>query len=340
MKMIDRSPRTLGIQRARIVAVAMIVLLLLSLVAMPVGAFKKKSLIEHSSTAVGTPMHFQRSDATVSLRGLYTDNDDSVLVARLGVDPQDGARLPSKGTDYRVFIAADSLNGVQEVPVLFGRLGTDGDMFLVLPKPTDEVYNVFVMNTKYLETSAGASGDTGSDPSDPADISNQEESVTEAMSQYTWDPNKPDGGEANVGNDQSDIISFRMTTNPASNKPEYKPVVLDTTLLSDDGNFDFDALFNKLFKEAAYDELSKQHDDLSSTEDRLNNSANEYRDRLRVNPDDSQAASALSTTNDSLRKVSDEKNSLAGQINAYENLKLTDDTFSNLQTEAKVVEKK
>lgn len=336
MKMTDRSPRTLSIQRSRVVVIFMLALLLVAAVTGPIGMFKKSSLIEHSSTAIGTPMHFQRSDATVTLRGLYTDTSDSVLVARLGVDPQDGARLPSKGTDYRVFLASDSLKGVQEVPVLFGRLGTDGDMFLVLPKPSDKVYTAFVMNTKYLNTSTGAGSTQGDGP---ADIGSGEQSVTEAMSQYSWNPNKKDGGEAQIGNDQMDIISFRMTTHPASNKSEYKPVTLDTTLLDDNGNFDFDAMFNKLFKEAAYSELSKRHSDLSANEDQLRRTASEYRERLNANPNDSQAAEALTTTENSLKKVTDEKNSLAGQINAYENLKLDDDTFSNLQTKAKVIEK-
>lgn len=338
MRMKDRSPRTLNIQRSRNFSVAMMVLLLLAALTFPIGMFQKSSLIEHSSTAIGTSMKFQRSDADVALRGLYTDEDNSVLIARIGVDPQDGARLPSKGSDYRVFLSSDSLGDkTQEVSVLFGRLGTDGDMFLVLPKPTDDVYTAFIMNTKYLSTGSGGLNPGGTQSDGPADITSQEQSVTQAMSEYTWNPDEQDGGEAEISDDTADIISFRMTMDPASNKSEYKPIQLPTRLLDAEGNFDFDAMFNTLFKDAAYNELSKNHDDLISQENQLRNAQDEYRERLRTNPDDAQAADALATTQRNARRITDEKNKLAAQINSYENLTLEDDTFSNLQTTAKVV---
>lgn len=338
MRMKDRSKRTLRIRRPRTIVVFASIMLALSLVITPISFWRKQAVIAASSTSIGTSMTFQRSDVQVTLRGLYTDTDDSVLIARLGVDPQSGAKLPSKGSDYRVFLSSDAYGkDVHEASILFGRLGTDGDMFLVLPKPTDKVYTVFIMNTMYLTTDANT-GNDGSQ-SDPSDISGDdgEKSVTQALSDYSWDPNKKDGGEAQIKDDTSDMINFRMTLNPASNKAEYKPTIIDARLLDANGNFDFDAMFNKLFKEAAFNELSSRHDDLIAQEDRLKKSQQEYQNRLRINPDDTQAADALSQTNQSIQDVTNEKNKLAAQINAYENLKLTSDTFANLQTKAKVV---
>lgn len=336
----DRVPRTKSVNRYSIALIASAVVMAGSLVNIPVGVIHHNNVIAQSSSAVNTNLEFKRSEATVTLKGIYTDTAHSALVARLGVDPSSGGSLPAKGSDYKVFVASDAYGkDLKEVDVLFGRLSTDGDMFLVLPQPTKEVYTVFVMNTKFLGASRSASADANAITSDsPANISDAdaEKSITESLSDYNFDLSTKEKPQMTIKNDQADMISWRMTTDPAFHDPEYEPIVLDTTLLQN-GTFNFEGMYDKLFRESAYQELSVQHDQLTDLEDQLKSNQQEYNDRLASNPNDQIAFKSLKETNDALDDIQEKKADVAKQLNAYESLTYNDQTFTNLQTKAKVV---
>lgn len=343
MRFKDNSPRTKSMRRWRKFGATGLILVSFGLVNIPAGLIQYHTVMAQSSTAVGQSMTFGRSKATVELKGLYTDNSRSALVARLGVEGQDGSKIPTRGSDYKVYVSSDAYpDSVKEIDVLFGFLGTDGDMFLVLPQPTEEVYSVFVMNTRYLATGQDAKAlasevTSGGGSLSALNESEIESSITNALSSYTYDPRAPQNSNLKVESDLADMISWRMTTNPADKSDRYTPIVLDTTLL-EGSHFNFEGMFNKLFKESAYQELSAQHDQLSEIENSLKASIEEYESRLTINPSDSAAQKGLTEARQAQKDIASERQELASRLNTYEQLAYSDSIFSNLQTKAKVID--
>lgn len=338
----DRSPRTLAIRRPQRLGVAALLALLISVLLLVSGMIRYNSVVAHSSSPIGTKIGFKRSDATAELKGIYTDDAESAMVARIGVDKQSAGRLPASGTDYNVYVSSPGLpGGVKKIDVLFGRLGTDGDMFLVLPKPTKQVYTVFIQNKKYLASGSDALAQANEmDQDSPADIAAGEKSITSSISDYKFDPTKEKdgGGEVDIDSDRSDIGSFRMTLDPAFHNEKYNPIILNTQLVDDNGDFNYKGMFEKLFKESAYAQLSKEHDDVANLEDRVKKSVDEYKQRLVANPDDQDASENLKEAESSVDQFESKKSELAEQLNSYQNLEYNDSTFSNMQTKAKVVD--
>lgn len=339
----DNSSRTKLMRRWQIVGATGVLLVGFAAINIPAGVIHHNNIMAQSSTGVGQEMTFKRSDASVVLKGLYTDTEKSALVARIGVSDASKGKLPSKGSDYRVFISSDAYGkDVQQVDVLFGRLGTDGDMFLVIPKPTKDVYSVFVMNTVYLNTGTDArqqASEVTNGGQKPVEIpeSEVEASITDALSAYNYNPRDPKGSSLEVSSNVTDMISWRMTTDPADDSDEYTPVVLDTTLL-EGSTFNFEGMFDKLFKESAYQELSRQHDQLSEIENSLTATISEYESRLAINPNDSAALTGIADARKSAQEIQKQKKSIADQLNSYEQLTYNEDIFTNLQTKAKVIE--
>ena len=150
----DKSPRTKVISRYNAMFVTGALLAAIGGVWMGVGNAQYASMLMRSSSPIGTQMQFKRSNAQVKIVNLYTDESNSVLIARLHIEASDGLKIPAKGTDYRVFVASSGLNGHvgQEIPVLFGRYAANGDFYLVIPKPTQDVYNVYIMNKNFVAT--------------------------------------------------------------------------------------------------------------------------------------------------------------------------------------------
>lgn len=335
MKINDKSPRTRAVSVPMALFIASTLSLGVSVAGYVAGSVKYVDVAASSSSPVGSELKFVRSDASLELKGIYTDEDRSVMIARLGTDSIDRAKIPARGSDYKVFIESDAYGSEsREIDVLFGRLSTDGDMFLVIPRPTDDVYSVFIMNTQYLSSSSSARPDASQDG--PVDISSAQTSITEALSSYSYNPERA-AQPYTIKSDNMDIVSFRLTLDPAFDGPEYKPIVLDTPLLSEDGEFDYRAMFDKLFKESAYDDLTQQHSLLSEQEISLNKTRGEYVQRLSRNPDDSSASTALSTVDNELSQISERKTELAAQMNAYEALTFDPDMFSDVQGKAQVV---
>lgn len=339
----DSSRRTTVISRPRAIAISALTAIILSAGAYTGGVIHHNGIAAQSSSPIGTEMGFKRSNAAVTLKGIYTDPEQSALVIRIGVNSQDNSKLPANGSDYRVFINSPAIpKGTQEMDVLFGRLSTDGDLFLVIPKPNQDVYSVYIMNNKYLASSQQvleqADQVTANSPTNlGVSDASVEQSISKSLSSYEYTPDAGSTGLITVDDNVADMIAFRVTLDPAFKKKEYQPTVVDTQLLSDDGQFNFEGMFDKLFKESAYNELSAQHQQLIELEKQLISTKSEYESRLASNPGDSDAARALEDTNRAIKRLNSDKAEIAAQMNVYESLEYSSTTFSNLQTKAKVV---
>ena len=352
----DTSPRTKSVRKYDIAFKCACIVMLLSAVWLASGFLNYGTMVQKSSSPIGTEMTFARSSATVSIAGIYTDEVQSVLIVRLTSDDTSRLRLPYKGSDYRVYIASDSMNGYagEDIPVLFGRYSTDGDLFLILPKPTDSVYNVFVMNTNFvatddLATNLGEQNGTGtsatSTPSTSGTDGNGEEMsdeqvqsiIAQSLNTYEYTDVNERSNNIEIPSNQLDIIGFRVTLDPAFDTDEYRARVIPGQLLSDDGQFDFEEFFNQVFKGAATDTIEDEYTQLNNQKDLYEQRIAELEERLDENPNDTSASTLLDQVRDDLSQIESQLDQLAESYDETEGVQYRDSMFRNMQTEARVI---
>lgn len=337
----DSSSRTKTISKH---AISVMVAALIFMICIPWylwGSHTYKQILARSSSPIGTQMTFNRSQADVKISDIYTDKKRNVLIARISVDTTAQAKLPYKGSDYKVYITSKSTNGLKSMPILFGRMSTDGDMFLVIPKPTDTVYSVFIQNKNFIGDGSLSASDK--DTSGVADLSDN--SIAAALSNYKYDDNSKSKsrGTYQIASDDNDTISFRLTINPASKDETFRPKVINADLLKKDGNsesFDFDAFFNKVFKESALKKMNEQYKVLSDNKVRLEKTLRDYQERYAENQNDTTAKAQIESLSSQIKDAENQLNELGDKISTYEDLKYDDSMFSNLQTKAKVITQK
>ena len=331
----DDSPRTIGVGRAGIGVIVSLTIAILSLILIICGTAYHSHIEKRSSTAKGTSMTFPVSNEEVTLKQIYTDKKKNVLVARLKVPS--GANLPYRGSDYNVYLQSKSLKKYEKADILFGRISTDGDMVLVIPKPTDDIYSVFIENTKNLTSSGSPSGGSSSSSNDDAiDNQSSSESFSKAISNYEYQDDDGKGGTYSV-NTGEDAISFRMTTKPAFNQSKYKPKVLNGNLLDKDNKFDFKEFYVEAFKKGIINDLTQRHDDANNIYNQHQSKLDELNDKIKDNPNDNDAIREKSNEQDKIEELENQKKELASQITRYQDKKYEDDLFENMQTEADVI---
>lgn len=343
----DKSPRTKIISRYNVMFISGALLVAIGGFSLMGGMFKYGDMVNRSSSPVGTEMVFRRSNAQIEVNGIYTDEAKSVLIVRLHSEDESTLRLPYKGTDFKVYIGADSLNNYagKQVDVLFGRYSTDGDLFLVIPKPTEDIYNVFIMNTKFVATNdlsdkAQKTSNDSQSSSSPALSSNLSEEEIQAqlaksLNQYEYTDLKDRGQAIAIAGDSSDIIGFRVTLNPAIDTESYTPKIIKGELLKD-GNFNFEEFFNAVFKESATNTIQSEYDELTKQRDLYTQRISELNDRLKENPNDTSAQNLLQSVSDKLEDVENKLTDLASQYDSYNGVQYKDSMFKNMQTKASV----
>lgn len=344
----DSSPRTKQISTNAIFVIIAIVLILFSSIWTVVGMHRYNTLVLRSSTPLETKLKFTRSAADVVLSGIYTDAEKSALVIRLSPTTEAQSRLPFKGSDYRVYLSSKSLDGYKEADIIFAKMSTDGDMFLVIPKPTDDVYNVFIMNTKYLAVDLLAKDkqNKSKDQNNADKIANLNDtndkalkaSISRAISSYKYDPNGKNAQEFVVDDNQSDVISFRVTTKPAFSTPEYSVTELNTRLLTENQEFNFKGFFDIVFKESVIKTLEKQYEANKSKVLQVDETLQSMKERVSLNPLDSEATQAVQKLSEDLKELQRQQTELSTKHAQYSALQYSDSLFTNLQTKAIIVD--
>lgn len=335
----DNSKRTKQITTN---AVSMMIAVILFFVGIPwyfIGSHSYNKVVARSSSPIGTTLTFQRSQAEVTISDIYTDKNKDVLIARLAVPPRSQANLPYKGTDYKVFISSKSTNGLKEMPVLFGRFSTDGDMFVIIPKPTDTVYSIFLQNKKFINNTSS----TGSTSVIVEDI--DDASISKALSSYRYNENSDNNKNAyTVPSDLADIIGFRLTLNPAFKGDSYKVKIIDENLLisNSDGTseFDFEKFFNIVFKDSALKVMQNEHDKKHEEKTRMEARLRDYEARLAENANDTTAKQQAESLRSSISTLDSQMTSLVESMANYNDLQYDPALFNNMQTKAKVIRSK
>src|SRR5699024_8225508 len=122
------------------------------------GYLKYNKVAANSSFPIGSEIEFPVSKSKVELKNIYTDKNEHVMIIQLS-EIENTSTLPYRGTDFRIFMHSKSLEQYEKVDILFGRMSTDGDLFLVIPKPTDDVYTLYILNTKDIQDVSRSSDD-------------------------------------------------------------------------------------------------------------------------------------------------------------------------------------
>lgn len=339
----DISPRTQQLKKYRNALIIAILLLIIGMFAFVTGRITYGKVVAKSSSPMGTKLTFKRSQADVILQDLYTDENKDVLVARISMDTNASQVLPYKGNDYTVYLAADSLNGKTFSPIIFGKMSTDGDMFLVLPYPKDEVYNVFIMNNLYLnlpnlrDTDISNIKDLGISELDEED-QKMRQSLGKVLTNYKYDPDQK-GNTYEMDNRYMDIISFRLTVNPAfKDDPAYAPKVIDAKLIKEDSTFDFETFFNKVYKDQVIMDLTEKFRAVKIKKSEIDKTVSHYQERLDINPQDADAAKKLADLKNQQSLVRTKQQGITDKLNQYNSLQYTSDLFSNLRTWARIID--
>jgi hypothetical protein len=337
----DYSKRTAVIRRYYVAALICSLIMVASFSWLVYGMTRYGYVVSKSSSPIGTTLSFDRSDATIAISDLYTDESQSVLIIRFAASEQEWAKLPHRGSDYRVFLSSDLYpKDITEVPVLLGKLSTDGDMFLVIPKPSSDIYNVFLMNTNFINIDTVSGGPSQSrGRGDVVTLSDDEtrQSLTAALSRYHYSDQQDRRGVIVIENDGFDAVAFRVTLKPAFATDAYRPKVLKGTLLSDEGIFEYEQFFNVAFKEASLSSLESQHTRLSEEHGLYQSRLREMKDRLIENPNDVGAQNALDETERILSSLEFQMQEIAEQVLLYGELEYNPSMFSNLQTRAEIL---
>lgn len=331
---IDQSVRTTAISKPFRNVVIALLLIAISIVWIPIGIMQYNSVVARSSSAIGSKMKFERSESEITLKNVYTDSNSDVLIARLGLSDEAQANLPYKGSDYKILIGSKSLKGSKEASVLFGKLSTDGDMFLMIPKPDpNEVYTIFIVNTRYV---AGVKSDAGAESSKIAQLDESiNQSITSTLSAYDADNRKDKSKVTTVKSDDLDAITFRLALKPGVDNEKYKPQVIEASLV-ENNEFKFETFFNEVFKKSTVESLQKEYANLVAQKKQIEVTRNEAIDKLRINEFDKQASQSKSKAETQLTEIDNKISKTTKTLQQYEDLVYNDSMFANLNTKASV----
>lgn len=338
---LDSSPRTTAISRPFFITIACLVIIAVCVVWGTLGNRQYNKIMAQSSTPIGSMLKFSKSESEVELTGLYTDKNESALVARLTPTPEAHSTLPYRGTDYAVLVQSKAVEDYEEIPILFGKMSTDGDIFLILPKPTKEVYSFAIVNKRNL-TSNAIELDKGSEEYDEKENG----SVARSLSEFTNEIDRSGAGDGSVNMKDSkagedyDIAALRMTTDPAYDEDAFKPKKLDVELINPASHeFNFEGFFKTVYVESAIRSLTDRYNELEAIVAQNESLVEENEVRLRSNPNDSAAQERLDEAKSAVAASREQQQNAADRLTYYQTLKYDPSVFQDFQTSAFVANK-
>ena len=290
------------------------------------GVYNRVSSQGASSTAIGEQAKFERSQATATIKSYYTDKKKSVLVAQIGIDENSVTPLPYQARDFYL-----TQTGDKDLNAYFGRYGTDGDLFVIIPYPKNgTTYEISISNKEFL-------GVTTSNPTN-ADLQELTGSVTNQLSNISamGDKNKK---VDNAKKSLTDTILFQMTISPKLKGSEYKVKTIETKnnsllLKGDSGKvkFDFKTYWNEVYR---LPKIKKAKSKLSESVARvaeLNDLYTKAETRYKKNPDDKNAKEQMAQISSMITDEESNQQILSDKLVSYQNLKFNPNDFSDYTT--------
>lgn len=351
MNIIDRSKRSIHVNVWAPIVLLMIFFLMLSSVLGTYGYLKYNKVAANSSFPIGSEIEFPVSKSKVELKNIYTDKNKDVMIIQLS-EIENTSTLPYRGTDFRIFMHSKSLEQYEKVDILFGRMSTDGDLFLVIPKPTDDVYTLYILNTKDIQDVSRSSNDTDVSVGSASEFVDEEgdfnskgyaRSMSKELSSYTYygesaKNKKKERQSVQVGRDD-DMVALRVTLDPAFKQSEYQPTVINEELLKEDNSFDFETFFNVAFQQTAINDLEDKYNKLNKDISEFEKTAQEYKDRIDDNPDDTVAEDKYNELRNEIANMENEVSDVINKMEEFKSYEYDEDLFKYINTEAYIVPK-
>lgn len=304
-------------------------LIVLTILFMLVGGLGIKKGMENrgaSSTKLGSTGNFERSQATATLSGYYTDKNKDVLIAVIKLQENNASPLPYIAKDYLV-----TYKGNGTLDAYFGRYSTDGDLFVIIPNPRDnETYNIQITNKTYMGIDSKATDDSN--------LEDLKGSVSKQLSVVS----KMGESAGSVDSDKqskTDTISFQMTISPKITSEEYKVKVIDTpndTLLekNDKGNlvFDFKLYWNALYRQPNIDQAEDRLTESIKRQAELTQQYNRAKQRFDKNNKDEVAKQQVKMLENQIENEVTKQENISEKIKQYRKIKYNSDDFSDYTT--------
>lgn len=295
-------------------------------------------LKNHSATALGTSATFERSSAKATIKDYYTDESESFIGVTISVDENSSSPLPYKATDYLILLT-DYEGNQSSIPAIFGRMGTDGDLFLIIPKPTKEVYHIVIANRNYL-------GNDIEIKNDNKVIDTEKGSIARVVSEA----NTVGAGTGEIEESKAasktkrDSIKFQLTLNPALDSNDYKVTKLKTkSLLKTDSDgtttFDFKTFWTMTYKQNMIDIASRKVSKTATTIAKLESRLSDFQKRYNENPDDEIAKSNIDDLKSQIKDQADSQTTQAEALSKYRKLKYDPSLFDDYSTKIFVYNK-
>ena len=213
-------------------------------------------------------------------------------------------------------------------------MSTDGDMFLMIPKPSkDDVYTIFIVNTKYV-ASVDAENLSGANSASKLDTAINQ-SITSTLSAYDLDAKKDKSKVTTVKSDDLDAITFRLALKPGINNDKYRPETLDVSLVKNN-EFQFKTFFNEVFKKTAVDSMEKDYKKLVANKKQVKAALNEAEEKLKINEFDKSANQSKTKAESQLEEIDMKISQVTDTLQKYQDLEYDDEMFANLNTKARV----
>lgn len=279
-----------------------------------------------SSTKIGSKGNFERSQATAILSGYYTDKNKDVLIANIKLQETNVSPLPYIAKDYLI-----TFKGSGTLDAFFGRYSTDGDLFVIIPHPKDNMtYNLQITNKTYLGVDSKATDDS--------DLDTLKGSVSKQLSAIS----NMGEGLGSVDSDKqskTDTISFQMTITPKIKTDEYKVKVIDApnnTLLQKNskGNitFDFETYWNELYKQPKIDQAESKLSASIKRQAELTQQYNRAKQRFDKNNQDTVAQQQMTLLSNQIDNEEAKQVNISEKIKQYRNLEYNSEDFSDYTT--------
>lgn len=317
------------LENEKMTAISYYGLIVLSVLFILVGGIGIKKGLDNkgaSSTKIGSTGNFERSQATATLSGYYTDKNKDVLIANIKLQENSASPLPYQAKDYFV-----SFEGNGSLDAYFGRYSTDGDLFVIVPYPKEnETYNIQITNKTYLGVDSKATDD------------NSLETLRGSVSKQLSVVSNMGDGAGNVDSEKqskTDTIKFQMTISPKIKDKEYKVKTIDApnnTLLqkNDKGNivFDFKTYWNELYKQPKLDQAKDRLSASIKRQAELTEQYNRAKQRYNKNNQDTIAQEQITQISNQIDSEITKQANISDKIKQYKKLKYNSEDFSDYTT--------
>lgn len=324
----DVDPRTKRSQRWNKIYTGLITAAVIGAVATIYGHHEYHQYSISNSTKAGTSLTFAQTQASLELKGVYTDKNRDVTIVEFGYDSNAHSKLSSKGINYGINFVVDNESDIpSNLESRFGILGTDGNAYLILKgKLKEEAYQVYILNRFSFSTGSGTT-------SSSKQLDLEKKSVASLIADADFDDADSNGifSMFTSTSKGEDAVNFRI--NPYSDNT----TVYDTSFLTDDGDIDYNKIVQKIGVDNLKKELKNQIKVAKENMEEYSNAIDEYTDRVLANPDDSNAATELDTATKNYQEQEQLVDEYNSQLDTLKSLTFSEDSFTDINKEYNVI---